>query len=75
MGGYNYAAHSVIKEGGQLFDITPGCDGYRFVEHIGTEQEFLAARAGRNEQWYPIPTYDPAADSEQSNEKDIDSGY
>lgn len=75
MGGYNYAAHSVIEEGGELFEITPGCEGYPFVEHPGTEKEFLTARTGRSEQWYPPPTYDPSEESDESNDNHFDGGY
>lgn len=54
-----YAAHSVIEEGGELIDITLAdqaeCDRYRFVEHIGLEDEFWAVEQICRVVWYPYP--------------------
>jgi hypothetical protein len=57
--GRNYAAHSVIEDHGELFDITlqsqEECDHYPFIEHVGPEDEFWTVVTICCEKWYPIP--------------------
>jgi hypothetical protein len=48
-GQYTFIAHSVIKENGELVDITPIDDntpreGWVFLQHAGVEEQFMAMR-------------------------------
>lgn len=61
-GGCNYVAHSVFTDGREFYDITlrdqTECSRYPFVEHVGSEVEFLAVRLVRCDPWYPFPIPD-----------------
>jgi hypothetical protein len=60
--GYLLVAHSIVEEGGYLYDITPA-DGLpvnpsaprRFVEHIGTEKAFSDMLPEFTQHWVFAP--------------------
>ncbi len=60
-GMYRIVAHSVVRRPGALglIDVTPLSASdrqcYRFLEHRGTEQEFLALKAKFPELYFPPP--------------------
>jgi hypothetical protein len=62
-GRYTFMAHSVVKEQGQLFDITPldantPRQGLVFLKHLGTEAEFLRMKTTCSNVVFPPFTYD-----------------
>ena len=53
-----FMTHSVVEENGSLVDITPidqntPCDGLLFLQHVGTEEEFLVMRIPCSQVLYP----------------------
>jgi len=77
-GTINYVAHSVFTDGNDLYDITLGdqseCSRYPFIEHTGSEVEFLAVRLLRCDPSYPFPILnltEPVADGYETE----DTGY
>jgi hypothetical protein len=59
-----YAAHSVIREDGEFYDITLDdqreCDAYPFLEHIGTEDEFWEVERNHKQVFWPRTTTEEA---------------
>ena len=71
-----FAAHSVIDDGGELYDITLSdqaeCDLYRFLEHLGTGEEFWAVEGIRRVTEYPF--FESEDVDSRGAEDDIEDG-
>ena len=57
-GQYLFMAHSILDENGQLVDITPldrntPREGLIFLEHLGTEEDFLEMKSSCAQVLYP----------------------
>lgn len=71
-----FAAHSVIDDGGQLYDVTLSdqaeCDLYRFLEHVGAEEDFWAVERVCRDTEYPF--FRPEDLDTSGAEEDIRNG-
>jgi hypothetical protein len=62
-GRYNIMAHSVVDEAEGLLDITPidentPREGLRFLQHVGTAEEFGALKVSFSQVFYPFMSFD-----------------
>ena len=74
-----YAAHSVIEEDGEFYDITLGnqreCDAYPFLKHIGIEDEFWEVEQNHRQVFWPRMTTEEAiAAAAEAEIYDAESG-
>jgi hypothetical protein len=64
-----FMAHSVLDENGRLVDITPidqntPRDGLLFLQHVGSEEEFLVMKVPCSQVLYPPIAFDEWRESQ-----------